>query len=275
MQLFISLVSLPLVLLVSSSYAQQNSTDNGGAKGVYLCNWQNVELGRNFNVSDLNGTWYEIANTALAREADNNSCACSAALFTPQNVTTGADGSQQNLTQDEWEQTGNYTVDSLCYNTTNNSVVQTQLNAYFPLSPSVGAIAYTEQGTGEEVQELRNERELLYPGGAEDLILTVGTDNGTNNSPYVVLGSPCFLDARIYSRSPTMSNEAYQDARSILRSRGYPLSILGFLKVNQNETFCAPMADFISNLTQGGGNGGQGTGTTSPPPTLRRTLLFR
>jgi len=278
-QLFLSLAALPLALLMSFSYAQDSSENAGTTRGSYLCNWQDVEVAPTFNASHLNGTWYEIANTALSREADNNSCACSAARFTRQNQTSGGGGGGggQALDQEEWEKTGNYSVNLLCYNTTNNSVVGTPLDAYFPLSPAVGALAYSNPGGGQDAQQQQQERESLYPGGVESLILSVGIDNSTNNSQYVVLGSPCFLDARIYSRSPTMSDAAYQDATNVLKDRGYPLTILGLEKTNQNETFCAPMTEFISNLTQAEANETQGGGgtETSAPPTLRRTLFFR
>jgi len=256
--------TLLLLGVLSTEAARSNS---------YLCNWQDVAVGNDFNVTGLEGIWYQIANTLIARQTAEVDCACTATRFTPSNFTQGGGGGGGGGGGNQTAPIpSNFTVDNICLNSTTNAIESQTATAWFPLSNSVGAFALNF--SGPDAESLYNESQRLYPGGANYLILDAGVDN-TTNADYLVLGSPCYLQASIYSKSPNMSDAAYTDATNVLTDSGYPVTLQRLTKTNQNETYCQLQREYLSNITQGSNaTGGSGGGGGSTGGSTRRKLLF-
>jgi len=349
------------IVVLSSSLLLLHLPSSQGRN--YTCEWQPVVAGPAFNFQELQGVWYEQANTATSRGRYNEECACGTLVISsPQQGGGDAGGQQQQQAQcSAFEQNTDYPgndikevpmenpegccnecrntpgctlfvhasarcvlktgkgqpasvegavaatlqqpgggdgtgqqdkeeqlqVQAVCVTTGNNETQTMNGTATFPWSEKVGAVAINASSSGNGQQEGDNEetadqeRQRLYPGGADFLILDIKRQSQQNNqqsSPptnnsqiqYIVVGAPCYLDARILSTQPQLPDEAYNEARATLRAAGYPLRLLDLNRTRQQDDVCQAREAWLQQ--QQGGGGGAQQPTTGGRVLLRKVL---
>ncbi|KNC85570.1 hypothetical protein SARC_02259 [Sphaeroforma arctica JP610] len=174
-----------------------------------------------FDLEAYQGRWYEIAVTDIPRQSFQRGCECTFAEYF--------------IKED-----GNVQVNNTCLKDGEPYSIIGEATAE---DPTVGALSVS---FGE------NDISKFIGDAPNYLILDQAVDAMTG-AQYTVVGSTCNAIAWILSRSPSMSQVAYNRARSTLQHRGYPLKLLNLKPSQQNDAICAPVRtdEMIDKTSEG------------------------
>eukprot|EP01134_Creolimax_fragrantissima_P002205 CFRG2205T1 len=199
-------------LVMTDASESYGATENGHTSSAdidfpRICPEQ--EVVDPFNLTSYMGTWYEIATTFVPRITFEKGCSCTYANY-------------------QIEDDGNVKVNNTCL---------TNEGAYSTIGE-----ATTEDPTKGEFKVSFGDADIAPFVGDQPnyLILYQGIDE-ESDAQYTIVGSPCKLIAWILSRSTTMSETAYADAREILTEKGYKLFFLRLRETDQDATLCDPI----------------------------------